>query len=119
MAKIIPYYISKKIKSSGERKIFEYLESDSGSKDWVVLHSLNIMQHTSNLYGEIDFVVFAPGKGIFCLEVKSGRVIRENGVWYYVDRFGNKHKSSRGPFKQVQEGMFSLMDNISRQFGSG
>lgn len=117
MAKLIPPYLCDEIKSSGERFLFGKFEADPGTSDWTVLHSLNLNNHVKRLYGEIDFVVLAPGLGIFCIEVKSGGVKRENGVWYYTNRFGVSSTSTRGPFNQAREGMFSLMSSISQKFG--
>ncbi len=118
MAKMIPSYISSEVTSIGERQIFDYLETDPATEDWIVLHSLNLSKHAKRLYGEIDFVVMAPGLGIFCLEIKSGGVIREVGVWKYINRFGDVTESTRGPFKQAREGMFGLKEAVERKFGS-
>jgi len=118
MAKMIPSYISSEVTSIGERQIFDYLESDPATKDWIVLHSLNLSRHAKRLYGEIDFVVMVPGLGIFCLEIKSGGVVREDGIWKYINRFGDVTESTKGPFKQAREGMFGLKEAIARKFGS-
>lgn len=117
MSKMIPSYISPDVKSSGEKRIFQELKDDSNTEDWVVLHSLNLARHTRRLYGEIDFLVLAPNLGIFCLEVKSGRIKRIDGVWKYINRFGNADSSSRGPFQQAREGMFSIKEAIRKKFG--
>jgi hypothetical protein len=44
------------------------------------------------MYGEIDFLVLAPKLGVFALEVKGGRVRREDGVWYFTNRYGEDYK---------------------------
>lgn len=117
MARMIPPYISEDIKSTGEKLIYNLFKSDSDTKDWVVLHSLALSKHTKRLYGEIDFLVLAPDLGVFCLEVKSGSVKRENGVWTFTNRYGESTTRTRGPFEQAQEGMFSLLESIRRKFG--
>ena len=74
MAKILPPYIDKACKSAGEKMIFEMFKNESFTKDWIILHSLNLSQHTRRLYGEIDFLLLIPGAGIFVMEVKGGDV---------------------------------------------
>lgn len=118
MARMIPPYISNEVKSTGERQIFDLFKNDPDTKDWVVLHSLGLSQHTKRLYGEIDFVVLASGLGIFCLEVKSGEVRRIKGVWKFTNRFGRINTKPYGPFDQAREGMFTLMQAIKKKFGS-
>ncbi len=112
MARMIPPYISPEVKSTGEKQIFELFKNDPVTESWIVLHSLNLSQHTRRLYGEIDFLVLAPGLGIFVLEVKSGEVKRKEGVWQFVNRFKEINTSPKGPFVQAQEGMFSILESI-------
>lgn len=114
---MIPPYISPDVKSTGERQIFELFKKDPETHGWIVLHSLCLSKHTKRLYGEIDFVVLAPELGIFCLEVKSGRIKREKGVWIYTNRFGESSSSTRSPFEQAKEGMFALLEVIKNKFG--
>jgi len=117
VARMIPPYISEDVKSTGEKLIYNLFQNDPDTEDWVVLHSLALSKHTSRLYGEIDFLVLAPNLGVFCLEVKSGSVKRENGVWIFTNRYGESTTRTRGPFEQAQEGMFSLLESIRRKFG--
>lgn len=117
MARMIPPYFSQNIQSTGERMIFNYFKTDPGTKNWIVLHSLTLTKHIKRLYGEIDFVIMAPNLGIFCLEVKSGNVTRDKGIWKFTNRFGESNTSTRSPFEQAQEGMYSLKAGIKRKFG--
>lgn len=116
MARMIPPYISEEVKSTGERIIFDSFENDPGTEGWIVLHSLALSRHVKRMYGEIDFVIVAPGLGIFCLEVKSGCVARKNGIWEFTNRYGEVSKKTRGPFEQAQEGMFSLIEAIKKRY---
>lgn len=117
MSRMIPPYVSDSVKSTGEKQIFNLLRNDPETKDWIVLHSLALAKHTKQLYGEIDFVVLAPNLGIFCFEVKSGRIGRKEGVWKFTNRFGEITTATRGPFQQAREAMFSLMEAIRKQYG--
>jgi hypothetical protein len=117
MAKMLPPYISEEVRSTGERQIFDLFKNDPSTENWVILHSLGLAKHTKRLYGEIDFLVLAPGLGVFCLEVKSGDIKREGGLWTFTNRFGEVSTSARGPFQQAQEAMFSLIDAVRKKFG--
>lgn len=119
MAKLLPPYIDKYCKSTGEKIIFNILKNNSFTSDWIVLHSLNLSQHTQRLYGEIDFLILIPGSGIFVMEVKGGDVKCVNGVWYFTDKFKNTYTSNVGPFNQARDAMFSLRKAIEVEFGKG
>ena len=114
---MIPSFLSPEIKSNAERKIFKWLKEDPLTNDWVVLHSLGISKHRTNIYGEIDFVIIAPLLGVFVLEVKGGRVMREDGIWYFTNKYGQTTKKTTGPFEQAKDGMFSLFDYIISKKG--
>lgn len=115
MAKMLPPYISDEVKSAGEKQIFEFFKNGPGTENWVALHSLGLAKHTKRLYGEIDFLVLAPDLGIFCLEVKSGDIKREEGLWTFTNRFGEVTTSARSPFQQAQDAMFSLIDAVQKR----
>ena len=117
MAKLSPPYVDKNCKSTAERMIFDMLKKDSYTHDWIVLHSLNIAQHTTRLYGEIDFLLLIPNAGIFVLEVKGGDVRCNSGVWEFTDRYGNVNKN-KSPFNQARDAMFSLQTEIKKEFGN-
>lgn len=115
MSIMIPSVISPEVKSSAERKIFEWFKNAPGTDKWIVLHSLGIATHNKVIYGETDFLVLAPKLGIFALEVKGGRVWRENGIWYFTNRYGKTNSKSRGPFDQARDGIFSIVDAIKKR----
>ena len=115
MAVMIPSTISPEVKSLAERRIFRWFENAPGTDKWIVLHSLGIATHNKVIYGETDFLVLAPRLGIFALEVKGGRVRRENGIWFFTDRYGKTNSKSRGPFEQAKDGIFSIVDAIKKR----
>lgn len=117
MARMIPSQISPEIKSNAERKIFEWFRDDPQTDGWVVLHSLGIANHKTLMYGELDFVVIAPKLGVFGIEVKGGRVRREEGIWYFTNRYGMVSNKKRGPFEQANEGIFSVFDSVKKRCG--
>jgi hypothetical protein len=113
MARMIPAQIYRGNPSPGEKEIFHRLAGDPNTKDWTVLHSLDIAGHIERVAGEADFVIIIPGKGILCLEVKAASSIRrEEGLWYYGR---NPKPDKRGPFKQAAEAMHSIRNRILKQ----
>lgn len=118
MARMIPPRLSADIKSRAEKRVFELFKNDPAAGDYVILHSLGLGRHVKRQYGEIDFVVLVPGEGVFCLEIKGGRIKRESGVWTFTNRYGETATKSVGPFAQARDGMFSLLEAIRARFGS-
>lgn len=114
MAIMIPSVISPEVKSNAEKKIFEWFKNAPGTDKWIVLHSLGIATHNKVIYGETDFLVLAPQLGLFALEVKGGRVRRENGIWFFTNRYGQTNSKVRGPFEQARDGIFSIMEAIKK-----
>ncbi len=111
MAQMVPPLATQGTKSPGELEVFERLRDDPITKDWIVLHSLDIAAHPTQQVGEADFVVLVPNCGVLCLEVKGCRSLRlENGWWYY----GKETKpDQRGPFKQAATAMFSIKEYLA------
>ena len=94
--------------SPGERKIFKKLRDSDKGKDWIVLHSLDLLSHVTKSQSEADFVVFIPGVGALVLEVKSAKSISHGPEGWKI---GNKVEQ-RGPFKQANEAMRSIMEYL-------
>lgn len=114
MVRMIPPYVKDSTASNAEKKIFRLLSNLK--MDCTVLHSLGIANHSSKIFGELDFVVISK-EGILCLEVKGGEVYRDEGVWHFVNRYGNENTSAEGPFNQVIGSMFSLREYARKNFG--
>ena len=112
---MIPSVISPEVKSDAEKKIFAWFKNAPGTDKWIVLHSLGIATHNKVIYGEIDFLVLAPQLGLFALEVKGGRVRRENGIWYFTNRYDQTSSKVRGPFDQAREGIHSIIETIKHR----
>ena len=103
---MIPPVLLPSCKSYGEKELFLRFRDDPATKDWIVLHSLDLSRHIKQVSGEIDFLVIVPNKGILCVEVKGcSDVYRNEGLWFYGK---NSSGDPRGPFKQVNEAMQSL-----------
>lgn len=104
---MIPAVLDPGTQSPGEKEVFRRLRDDPGTADWIVLHSFDLPRHKTQVRGEADFVVLAPGLGMLCLEVKAHhRVARDaDGRW----RLGNDPPTSRSPFRQASDNMHSLL----------
>jgi hypothetical protein len=98
MARFYPPTVSENIPSNAERKLFKRMQ-DLGD-DWIVLHSVGIVRHLTKPWAQIDFVLIG-SPGVFCIEVKGGRVQRSHGVWHFTDREGHVCTKQEGPFDQV------------------
>ena len=110
MPEFIPPYMGEEVKSNAERKVFDLLK-DLDMKEAVILHSLGLPRHNSKIFGEVDFVIVCK-RGIACLEIKGGRVERQNGIWRFTDRNGNINEKTEGPFDQCKGNMFNLRNEI-------
>lgn len=118
MAKMIPPDWHEKTPSS-EQRVFNLLQNDPATKDWVVLHSLNLRQSGARPYGEVDFVVLIPRGGVLCLEVKGGRIACKDGSWTSTDASGHTYPLKRSPFKQAEDGMHEIRKALEDRLGRG
>ena len=100
--------------SSAEIKIFNLLKNVDLGSGWVAFHSLNISEHQYKQWAELDFVIVGP-RGIINLEIKGGGIKFQDGMWFYTDRYGEKHKNSEGPFNQAKTGRYALQNKINKQ----
>ena len=114
MAKMIPPHWHDSTPRS-EQRVFGLLQNDPLTEDWVVLHSLNLKQSGTQPYGEVDFVVLIPGGGVFCLEVKGGRVACKDGAWTTTNASGATFPLKRSPFSQAQEGMHEIRKSLEER----
>jgi len=114
MAKMIPPHWHDNTPRS-EQRVFSLLQNDAQTEDWVVLHSLNLKQSGARPYGEVDFVVLIPGAGVFCLEVKGGRVACKDGAWTTTDASGSTFPLKRSPFSQAQAGMHEVRKSLEER----
>lgn len=116
MARMIPPVIHPTVCSAAERKLFDVIRDAPGTDDWVCLHSLALARHDAKRRGEIDFLLLTR-RGVFVLEVKGGRVARQNGVWVFTNRWGDQERKYEGPYQQASGAMFSLERDVRDKFG--
>lgn len=110
---MIPPHISPHTQSPGEVEVFRRLRDDPQTQGWIALHSLDVANHNTQLFGEIDFLVVIPSQGVLCLEVKGCRSLRrEDGLWFYGV---NPKPDARGPFKQASDAMHSVRTYLAER----
>jgi hypothetical protein len=100
--------------SQAEKRVFDKLRSmsiDDKSGSYTAYHSLNLTRHAKKRFGEIDFLICGP-KGLFVIEVKGGGVSYNEGVWHYVNRYGEDNTSREGPFKQAESALHGLLSDL-------
>ena len=68
--------------SLGEKILYLKFKNENPQTDCFVLHSVFTNFHFKNISGELDFLVLAPGHGVFAIEVKHGGVSRKDGTWH-------------------------------------
>ena len=98
MARFVPELEGKVFPSAAERKVAARLRAGLDDR-YVVMHSVGLARHARKRWAEADFVVIGP-EGVFCLEVKGGRVSRRDGMWSFVDR-DDRDVEGESPFDQA------------------
>jgi len=101
--------------SQGERLLYFKFKNEETVQQFYILHSVFTNYHLNNISGELDFLVLAPGMGIFAIEVKHGGVSREKGTWLYENRSGKINQKKKSPFSQVHGTMHSIRQYILDQ----
>ncbi|UTT62593.1 NERD domain-containing protein/DEAD/DEAH box helicase [Microcella humidisoli] len=113
MARMIPPTIGDDA-PPGEHAVFAVLRD--APDDWVVFHSLEIAHHVSQVQGEADFVVVAPGHGVLVIEVKSHESIEADGEGRW--RYGKRDWVTRSPFEQASGAQHSIIEFLESR-GAG
>ncbi len=98
--------------SRGERFLYHRFRNDTNTRDYFVLHSVFTNHHLTNVSGELDFLVLAPGLGFFAIEVKHGKVERKDGTWVFTNSKGKSTRKTKGPFRQVEDTKHSIRNYI-------
>lgn len=98
MAVFIPRLPLADVRSSAERRVLTWL---AGLDDaWTVMHSVGLSRHARKPWAEADVVVVGPG-GAVVIEIKGGRVERQDGLWGFRDRWDRVTWKAEGPWAQA------------------
>jgi hypothetical protein len=99
-----------------EGEVFDLIREAPGLEDYFCLHSLGLARHARKEYTETDFVLVGPG-GVYCLEVKGGKVERKNGEWT-IGSAEKSYTSREGPFKQAEGARWTLTKELDARLGT-
>lgn len=120
MANIYPEISEDFHNSLGEFKIFEALKKLSD--EWNIYYSVNWHKRENNgkiRWGEADFLIFNPKKGILVIEVKSGGIKFENGRWIQKRLDTLEEFPMQNPFKQADRSKFTIIENLDNSLFFG
>ena len=105
-----------------EKKVFSKLKFDKNpeTKNWVVYHSLNYPvsvnkkdRKSFKYFGEADFVILIPNRGIINIEVKGwNRFSCNNGIWQIIKPDGTKESNKKSPLKQANDSKYNIRKYI-------
>lgn len=116
MARMIPTEFDEETPSFGERQVFESLD-EKLPKDYTVFHSFQWNRHIPHhgvQWGEADFIIFHPERGILVLEVKSGGVKLTDGQWWYIRTDNQRSYRMQDPLEQANRTKYRIKDIIEK-----
>ena len=113
MARIIPNIIDydEFNNSVGERRIYEALKTLPD--DYIVFYSVDWQReyNTSIIFGESDFTIFNPNRGMLVIEVKSGGIRHDNIGWYQINSNTKEEiKLKRDPLVQANRSKYTFLE---------
>jgi hypothetical protein len=97
--------------SRGEVTLYKLLTAKL-PEGWYAWHSLPLTVGPSEWIGEGDYVIACPDRGILVLEVKSGQMRLEDGIWYQ-----NGIALKKPPIAQATAFAHHLVEEIARAGG--
>lgn len=120
MAKIIPddVKLDEFHASYGEIQVYEALKRLSD--DYIVFYSLHWNRKEKNMvsWGESDFTVFHPKRGIIVIEVKSGEIYCESGNWKQTNTKTRKTKRMKDPMVQAERSKHAFIYLLEKNTGA-
>jgi len=120
MVRIIPSEVDPKEfhASYGEKKIYEALKSLPD--EYIVFYSLHWNKRNKKNYiewGESDFTVFHPKRGIIVIEVKSGGIFHRDGMWTQRNTMSGKITKMKDPMVQAERSKHTFIDILEKSRG--
>lgn len=111
MARIIPEQVMYFNTSYGEKRVYEALQKLSD--EYTVFYSVQWQQkdrRNNVVWGESDFTVFHPKKGILVIEVKNGGISTKDGKWFQTRLDNNKTHEMNSPLDQANRSKYRFID---------
>ena len=117
MARMIPSNVTHEEfhGSIGEERTYNALSTLPD--EYVIFHSVHWNKACSSgrvVWGESDFVVFHPKRGLLVIEVKSGGIACKDGRWYQTNTLtGECMQMKRSPMAQAERSKFTFVDLLA------
>lgn len=103
-----------KVQSTAEVRVANLLSQVNLSRPATCFYSVHLTRHAYKKMSEIDFVVVLEDC-VIVIEVKGGRVGRQDGLWTFTNRHNETSVKREGPFEQARSGMFSLKRRLEEE----
>lgn len=114
MARIIPDYVTDFHGSKGEEKVYEALKKLSDEYTIFYSMSWNKKEYKQVKWGESDFAILHPKKGLLFIEVKAGGMEYKDGYWYQTNlNTGEVIKLQKDPIIQASKSKYYFVDLLS------
>lgn len=121
MARIIPEKVIYFNTSYGEKMVYDALKALPD--EYVVFYSVQWQQKNrmngSIVWGESDFTVFHPQKGLLVIEVKSGGIELKNGDWIQTRLDTNESHIMKDPLLQANKSKYRFLEIINTSCSMG
>lgn len=115
---MIPPVMEEDNDSFGERQVFQKL-LEQLPNEYVVFHSVRWNDRNEKntvVWGESDFTIFHPEKGIIVIEVKSGGIECADNAWSYIRSDNNQKYKMKNPLKQAGRSKYRFIDIVEGIF---
>ena len=113
MSLMIPQSMEEDNNSFGERQVFEALKKLSD--EYTIFHSVRWNERNEKntvVYGESDFTIFHPQKGIIVIEVKSGGIECIENCWSYIRTDTGERYPMKNPLRQADRSKYRFLDML-------
>lgn len=100
--------------SYGEEKVYESLKSLPD--EYIVFHSVHWQKRKINgsiIWGESDFTIFNPQRGIIVVEVKSGGIRHDDNGWHQTNTLTHEENRMKDPLAQAERSKFTFVDLLA------
>lgn len=102
--------------SPGEESVYDAL--NKLPDDYIIFHSVFWNKRKSErrvVWGEADFTVFHPQKGLLVIEVKSGGIQHCDGRWFQTNLSNQQTNPMKDPMLQAQRSKYTFIDLLSSE----
>lgn len=102
--------------SYGEEKVYNALKELP--PEYIVFHSVRWQKRKRSgnvVWGESDFTVFNPKRGILVIEVKSGGIRHDDSGWHQMNTLTYEEKRMKDPLAQAERSKFAFVDMLAEQ----